>query len=657
MKGIIFTLFIFIFASGPIISAQTVPDSLYDKRLYYTGKVWGFLKYFHSEVAKGNKNWDKQLFIALEKLKNDESNDDFNNTLLALIDSAGTMEKSNAILPDVPDSLKFNLDFSWFKSSILLDTTRSRLDTIRSWFRPQANYYVGEAFQGGNPTFDNDAQFYQWGLVEYPDEEHRLLTLFRYWNIINYFYPYKNIIDQNWDSTLVEFIPKIINTVNAKSFHLSFLELTTRINDSHAFTNSHEISSAIRGYYFLPFTLKFVENETVITGVFNNSIDIKVGDIIKSINNISIYKIRDSLRKYRAGSNISAIERDVNTDILIGNYEIINLTIENGEGQKKITVYRNITSASYYSLIANKGPAWKIIQANNKQFGYVNMGKLTVAQIDSMFINLWNTDAIIFDIRNYPNGTMWYMVDYFFDKPINIADFTVPNIQYPGTLFWNNEYVGSNNSTPNYEKPIFILFDESTQSQAEYTIMAFEQDTKAIKIGSQTAGADGNVSEIYLPGGIYTYFTGLGTFYPDFTPTQRVGIIPDIEVLPTIQGIRDGRDEVLETALNYNITDVKSKSKSEMPEEYTLSQNYPNPFNPTTTIKYSIPKHSYVTLKIYDILGKEITTLVKEEKPSGNYQLEFSAKGGSAADLPSGVYFYRIRAGSFNQVRKMMLIK
>jgi hypothetical protein len=93
-----------------------------------------------------------------------------------------------------------------------------------------------------------------------------------------------------------------------------------------------------------------------------------------------------------------------------------------------------------------------------------------------------------------------------------------------------------------------------------------------------------------------------------------------------------------------------------------LYRNYPNPFNPSTTINYSIPKQSYVTLKVYDLLGEEIETLVNEEKPAGNYQVKFSAKGGSAyggnaANLPSGVYFYKIQAGSFNQVRKMMLIK
>ncbi|MGB5530251.1 MAG: right-handed parallel beta-helix repeat-containing protein, partial [Ignavibacteriaceae bacterium] len=85
------------------------------------------------------------------------------------------------------------------------------------------------------------------------------------------------------------------------------------------------------------------------------------------------------------------------------------------------------------------------------------------------------------------------------------------------------------------------------------------------------------------------------------------------------------------------------------PTEYALSQNYPNPFNPTTTIKYSVPKLSFVTIKIYDVLGSEITTLVNEEKPIGSYEVEFDADG-----LTSGVYFYRLQAGFFVETKKMV---
>jgi hypothetical protein len=94
------------------------------------------------------------------------------------------------------------------------------------------------------------------------------------------------------------------------------------------------------------------------------------------------------------------------------------------------------------------------------------------------------------------------------------------------------------------------------------------------------------------------------------------------------------------------------KEENILPSEYSLSQNYPNPFNPTTTIKYDIREISFVTLKVYDILGKEVSILVKEEKPIGTHTIEFDATG-----LPSGIYFYRLEAGDINITKKMTLLK
>ncbi len=96
-----------------------------------------------------------------------------------------------------------------------------------------------------------------------------------------------------------------------------------------------------------------------------------------------------------------------------------------------------------------------------------------------------------------------------------------------------------------------ILVDEVTQSAAEYAAMAFRAAPGAIVAGSTTAGADGNVSSTPLPGGKEARISGLGVFYPDGTPTQRVGIVPDLVVYPTPQGIRDGRDEVLEAGVSF----------------------------------------------------------------------------------------------------------
>ncbi len=96
-----------------------------------------------------------------------------------------------------------------------------------------------------------------------------------------------------------------------------------------------------------------------------------------------------------------------------------------------------------------------------------------------------------------------------------------------------------------------------------------------------------------------------------------------------------GIDEVMHTPINYN-----------------LFQNYPNPFNPVTTIKYSIPQAAFVSLKVYDVLGREVASLVNDKKSAGNYKVKWNAK-----NFTSGIYFYRIEAGSFVQTNKMILLK
>jgi C-terminal processing protease CtpA/Prc len=99
---------------------------------------------------------------------------------------------------------------------------------------------------------------------------------------------------------------------------------------------------------------------------------------------------------------------------------------------------------------------------------------------------------------------------------------------------------------PHYAGKVVILVDEVSLSQAEYTAMAFRAAPHATVVGSTTAGADGNVSDFALPGGLRTMISGIGVFYPDKKPTQQIGIVPDKVVYPTIEGLRNGRDEVLE---------------------------------------------------------------------------------------------------------------
>jgi photosystem II stability/assembly factor-like uncharacterized protein len=113
-----------------------------------------------------------------------------------------------------------------------------------------------------------------------------------------------------------------------------------------------------------------------------------------------------------------------------------------------------------------------------------------------------------------------------------------------------------------------------------------------------------------------------------------------------------GDNGIILHTTNGGVSFVEEEEIDEMPTEFLLSQNYPNPFNPSTKIKYSVPQTSQVVIKVFDILGNEIEILVNEEKPAGTFEITWSS-----ANLPSGVYFYQLKAGNYIETKKMLLLK
>ncbi len=138
--------------------------------------------------------------------------------------------------------------------------------------------------------------------------------------------------------------------------------------------------------------------------------------------------------------------------------------------------------------------------------------------------------------------------------------------------------------------------------------------------------------------------------------------VGDVVVTVTAQDLTYNDFFAYSFPVNVGLTDVEATDQ--LPTEFALYQNYPNPFNPTTTIKFSIPIEmeyipslQHVTLKVYDLLGREIATLVNEEKSPGNYEVRFDSETFRGTSLPSGVYFYRLQAGSYSDTKKLILIK
>jgi len=129
----------------------------------------------------------------------------------------------------------------------------------------------------------------------------------------------------------------------------------------------------------------------------------------------------------------------------------------------------------------------------------------------------------------------------------------------------------------------------------------------------------------------------------------------DVVFVDNIHGTGIGVSAVYDTVVQYDGSEVITsvdRSQDDIPARFTLDQNFPNPFNPSTSIKYQLPRRSGVVLKVYDVLGREVRTLVNEEKPAGSYTVKFDASSCS-----SGVYFYRIQAGDFVQTRRLLLLR
>ena len=134
-------------------------------------------------------------------------------------------------------------------------------------------------------------------------------------------------------------------------------------------------------------------------------------------------------------------------------------------------------------------------------------------------------------------------------EPVEFVKFSQASLTSPGLFTFTRPLKVGEDNKEYFRGKVAILVDESTLSQAEYTTMALRVAPGAVVIGSTTAGADGNVSTVMLPGNIRTMISGIGVYYPDGSETQRVGIVPDIKIKPTIEAIRKGLDEFLEKAL------------------------------------------------------------------------------------------------------------
>lgn len=515
------------------------------------GKVWGFLKYYHPEVGKGNYNWDSELFKILPEYKNKTDHASRDNLLISWIDNLGEVKLCKKC-KEVSKDAFLKPDLDWIKSEITSNVLKEKLLFIKK-NRHQGKHYYVEASPTDEAKFKNEDTYSD---MVYPDDGYRLLSLYRYWNVIQYFFPYKYLTDKDWNNCLSEYIPKFLDAKNELEYELAAIQIIGDAKDTHAniWGGTNNKMRKTRGWNSPPFRLGYIENKLVIIDYFDDEkwlkTNLRLGDIITHINGITVNSIIQEELLIHPASNQSTQLRDICRDIFRSKQDSVLITTLRNQNtfKTKIELHNPKTIKGFYISykLEKEKPSFKKFESN---IGYITLKNITHKDFKTIREKLKDTKSIIVDIRGRPAISVIHNLGGFFtSKKSWFVKHTEPNINNPGEFtFSASKFIQPREKF--YKGKVILLVNQFTQSHGEYTAMAIQAGDNVTTIGSTTAGADGNTSTFYLPGGLMTMISGIGVYYPDGKETQRIGIVPDIEVLPTIKGIKEGRDEVLEKAI------------------------------------------------------------------------------------------------------------
>ena len=436
---------------------------------------------------------------------------------------------------------------------------------------PSEDAALKEAIQGKRAQRQNRAASPATGQVAqkdqpyadmvFPNNEYRLLALFRYWNVINYFFPYKHLIGDSWETVLQRYIPRFEANKDALDYQLTVRELVTEMHDSHGGVRNANAASEKFGTHIPPVLIGYIEGKSVVTRVLDDKLPIKIGDVVLAVDGEPVEKRREFLARYSASSTPQWSMRNVNGRLLLGPKDsVAKLKLQNIAGETRdveLPRTQPINDPKLFQLLERSTPVMQVLPSG---FGYADLDRLQAGEVDKMFETIKGTPAVIFDMRGYPNGTAWSIAPRLTEKKNVVAAlFSRPILQ--ATDLTDSEVADSarysfaqripERQGDVYKGKVVVLINEDAISQAEHTCLFFEAATDVTFIGTPTAGANGDVTVMVLPGNLVVSFSGHDVRHADGRQLQRIGIQPTIKAAPTIHGLVDGRDEILDAAIKF----------------------------------------------------------------------------------------------------------
>lgn len=584
-------LFLLAFAGLNMAQAQPIDVKRQNKNIQQFIQVWGLVKYKSQKSINGQFNAD-QTFLALINpvIKADENQ--FNQLMLELV---GTVDPALTAAahhyePKKKDyrHLIKNINYSWINAKGYSGALKKQLTALSNQVNLTGKHqYIPSVWYEGD--LPNEASYPTYAFNQ---EEMNLLALAKAWNVIEYLFPAKYMMDKPWQKTLEEMVPIFRKVNDRASYEKSLLLLEVALNDTHAqeflkTTNMKTIPTVFKVRYYPPFDYQTTAKGIIIKKFLSDSLaqqsSLQLGDRIVAIDGIKISKwLKERMKlipasneavKYRtldASSNgntfaFSAVQGQVlkvkvarGSAILDLNLELLDRT--NKQDVKVIQHFFTARSTAENSFkgMENIGDDITLIRAGHMYDKDVPKDE----ELTQLSAELKRKKALIFDFRKYPQspGFFSYYIPMLLGKaPFVFARYYAVDLKNPGAFYLRegveNYMVVKEGSQPMgelYSGKIVILTNEDTLSMAEwFTMMLRQLSPNTTVIGSQTAGADGDVKNITLPGAYRFTFTGNGIFYADGQETQRIGIKPDVYFKPGIKDLIGSKDAQLERAIKY----------------------------------------------------------------------------------------------------------
>lgn len=525
------------------------------------GKVWGFVA--NNQVLAGDRldKWRAELLKTLPAYINAETFEVRSKIISSMVANAGEVDVSNEYQVSDDADLKLN-DLVWINELELSEAVKNQLKHIYKYRKPTRT--------GKTDRVDGIADLYKWSKlydkIDFSHPEQTLIALFEFWAEFKYYSPMYHFVKAEWEEALAEHVEEFLFATSMLEFESAFLRLATVTQDSAVFFSSRERAFRLsQGKYYPPLRAEFIERELVVVKLFDTEfreqLEVKVGDVITSINGVSIFDLVKERYQYYPTSNFDRKLAVVAPSLLQSDTRLLSIEIErDGKTLKKTLSLLPKPDALHYvdSRPKCSSSLLTIIQEN---IGYINSQCIDISNAEKLYNSIFSTDGLVIDMRGSQKPYEGFKPRWLVSTPVTFYKFARKLQGQIGEFaVVEGSWKVASKALPVkkiYGKPVILLVNEYTFGRAELEVMAMQTAKNVTVIGSDTGGAIhsninysvAGMSSTNFIGGIFGKISGTVFYYHGSDLKTKDKIKINHTKWQTIKSVREGKDDLIEFAL------------------------------------------------------------------------------------------------------------